>query len=38
MHAIGFIELGEYDMAAEMLNLSYARYVKEPFNVKKKYE
>lgn len=33
MHAIGFIELGEYDKAAELLNQSYSRYVKEPFNV-----
>lgn len=34
MHAIGFIELGEYDKAAEMLDRSYKRYVEKPFNVK----
>lgn len=33
MHAIGFIELGEYEKAAQLLNRSYQVYVKEPFNV-----
>ena len=33
MHAIGFIELGEYDKAADLLHRSYSRYVKQPFNV-----
>lgn len=33
MHAIGFIELGDYDKAAELLDRSFSRYVKQPFNV-----
>lgn len=33
MHAIGFIELGDYDKAADLLHRTYSRYVKEPFNV-----
>jgi hypothetical protein len=36
MHSIGFIELGDYDKAAELLNRSYQAYTKEPFNVTKK--
>jgi hypothetical protein len=33
MHSIGFIELGDYQEAADLLHRSYSRYVKEPFNV-----
>ena len=35
MHAIGHIELGNYEKAAQDLNRSFALYVKEPFNVSK---
>jgi len=31
MHAIGFIDLGDYEQAAQMLNRSYTLYVKKPF-------
>ena len=34
MHAIGFIELGDYAKAAELLDRAHTRYVKAPFNVK----
>ena len=36
MHAIGFIELGDFDKAEQLFRRSYETYVRPPFNVSRK--